>query len=622
MGNRVWLTIYVLFLVTGLFSFVLADENASAVNSTSNSSSNIDKTNIEKAFDCLVTNLGSDCSGAKTVQQLSFSILASPNITSSCVDRLLEKKQSMGCFSDSSTCGIKETAWAILALYHAGENVESSVSWLINQSKNSSDVEWFLQQDSDGDTKCKITYDDEDYLFDARENKKLESSNLGPCFVLAQSDYWLRLSDNCLGVKFTLSCNKESNVGWSYRAPGSSIWNILADSQRTAPNTPAVLEVKSHCFGVGSDCNFEDTAWAALALKDRGEDIDALVPYIISAEESNSEYLPAALNYLVLEWSNIYGNKLVQQQIDGQYWQADNSEYGEIYDTALALLAIGSQKQDQVENAKDWLLNFKQDSATGCWNNKNIRDTAFVLWVLEKRQAVTENQILSTTRCVDANFFCTGSSTCTGDKVGGKILSNYYCGGLDVCCDKNPVLSCEANRGTICSSGKSCNGSSVNSLDGACCLASCIESPSIQTSQCGQAGYSCRNFCLSSENEKDYSCSGTQICCAPDNGSEERKIPLWIWLLVGILLILIILAIIFRNRIKAYYYKFKNRKNGGSGSNLPKSPPFGSRPGFPPLRPIPPQNRQMLPNRPIHRPPIKSDQNSQDVFAKLKEMSR
>lgn len=616
----VWIISLILFC-----SLIYADN--SSVNQTNSPESDAatieNQSKVERAFSCLSNELKTDCSGAKNVQELAFSILASPeNITGSCVNQLLKKNKSEGCFGDNNNCGIKETAWAILALDHVGKDATPAITWLKKQNKTSSDVEWFLQQDSIGDVNCKLTYGGADYLFSAKENKKL-SGNVGNCFSFAQSNYWLRLDENCFDEEFVLSCDKEFFAGWHYKSLGSSILNVLSETARTAATKEVKLKVASKCFGSGSTCNFEDTAWATLALKKQFEDIKPYIPYLISAEDSNLLYLPAALDYIILEYSTLYGTKLIQQQKSGTYWEAENSAYGQMYDTALALLAIGSQNKEEIISAKNWVWNFKQE-ANGCWNSRNVRDTAFLLWAIEQRPAQTDGEIIITpkTSCNEGGYFCSGQLDCTS--VGGEILPNYACNGLKFCCSKNPVKSCSELSGKICTGGLTCSSTyASNSQEENCCLSECIE-PSPKLTECEELQYSCRNSCLASQEEVDYSCGSSSVCCATKTESPQG-IPFWVWLLMGIVILLIVLAIIFRDRIKVWYYK---RTKGSQNNSTTQRPPVGPagppRPGFPPL--IRPMGRPMMPpqRRPFQRPPLRPGMNpqSQNTFDKLKQMSR
>jgi hypothetical protein len=616
-----------MFLFT---AFVFAENNDSVNNSVNNSetdtvlsdTSEEEVSNADKAFECLVSKLGQDCSGAETIQELSFSILASVNVSEACVDKMLEKEKDGVCFGESG-CSIKETAWAILALNHVRRDTGAYVDWLLNQSKTSTNVEWFLQEDSEGETECKLTYDNSDYTFIAAENKKL-SGNFGPCFSLAQSNYWLKLNGNCLDKEFILRCNKNFFTGWHYKSVGSQVLNVLSETASKVANDPVTLSVKSKCFGTGIDCNFEDTAWAAIALKNNQKEVSDYVSYLISSEDSSYMYFPAALNYLVLDFSVLYGNKIIKRT-NGDYWESDNSIYGKYYDTALALLALGNQDQEQITNARKWIWDFAQDN-NGCWNSNNIRDTAFLLWALEGRDPVLNQDIPTPTviYCESSGGFCTSEFDCLGAE--GEILTNYFCSGVsrNACCSVNPLKSCFDLLGEVCEQGLECSGIEKDSLDGACCMEECVE-PSIDTDNCQDVGGFCRSSCRSDEEEVTEFCEGSKICCVSnDSGDEDEEegIPLWVWLLIGILLILIVLVIVFRDRIKVWYHKRKKGNNSSSATSAGGSsgPP---RPGFPPL--VRPSSRPMVPPNRTFSPralPPRQNQSSNDTFAKLKEMTK
>lgn len=622
--------ILIIFLASMfLFSAVLADGNSSVSNASNSQTVTSESTNrskVDLAFDCLVTELKPDCSGATTIQQLAFSILASPdNITGKCVNLLLSKRKDNQCFGDGSSCGIKETAWAILALNHVGKNTSAEISWLTKQNKTSSDVEWFLQQDSVGEANCKLRYSGEDHSFNAKENKKL-AGNIGPCFSFAQSNYWLRLDEGCFDKEFLLTCDKEFFAGWHYKSLGSSVLNVLSETKKTAANQEVKLMVNSKCFGSGSGCNFEDTAWAVIALKDQLIDIKPYIPYLISAEDSNTQYLSTALNYLVLEYSSLYGTKLLQQQKSGAYWEADYSEYGSIYDTALALLAIGKQNHEQIAAAKDWIW-FKQD-ANHCWNSRNVRDTAFLLWAIEQRPAKTDSEIViaPTTKCEEGGFVCSKQLDCMS--INGEVLTSYDCshkGFSQVCCSKNPVKSCDDLLGEVCKGDLVCSGLPKQSLEGDCCLDECIVREEVST-ECEDMEYTCKTSCSASQEEADFSCgSSGKICCAKKTDDDSKGVPLWVWLLIAILILLLIIVIIFRDRIKVWYYKKKKGSSNNPGATQ-ENKPMPPRPGFPPLvrptgrpmQPYPP--RRPLPN--TNRATQQRPPQQQDTFAKLKQMTK
>ncbi|HDL02316.1 MAG TPA: hypothetical protein ENH20_00605, partial [Candidatus Pacearchaeota archaeon] len=115
-----------------------------------------DKTKIENAFNCLEEK-ADDCSGL-TTQEVALTILATPdNIFDDCVDELWGRRTS------NNWGNARDTALAILALKHAGEDTEAAEDWLMEQNKTPTDLNWYLQQDSNTDTQCNLKYDAEDY---------------------------------------------------------------------------------------------------------------------------------------------------------------------------------------------------------------------------------------------------------------------------------------------------------------------------------------------------------------------------------------------------------------------------------------------------------------------------
>jgi len=133
----------------------------------------------------------------------------------------------------------------------------------------------------------------------------------------------------------------------------------------------------------------------------------------------------------------------------------------------------------------------------------------------------------------------------------------------------------------------------------------------------------CRDYgCNDGEKELTYECDySSQSCCTPET---KNRSLWWVWLLI-ILIVLTGLAIVFRDKLKDFYMKYKMKKSKGP----PRGPP-GRRPRMPPVgmpqrRPGPP--RKILPLRgpPRRRPPAPAQRKPKeidDVLKKLKEMGK
>jgi len=295
------------------------------------------------------------------------------------------------------------------------------------------------------------------------------------------------------------------------------------------------------------------------------------------------------------------------------YWDLSSSQ-GKFYDTALALLAVSDAPETK---AKNWLT--QNQGSDGCWNSGNIRDTAILIWGGWPRTPIATTSAAS---CSDAPGFCMSSGECYD--ASGKVLANFACSGVQVCCDKQLVeKTCSEKSGIVCTSGKQCSSTEVSASDtSSCCLGTCVEP--VTTTECEQNSYNCRASCLDEEEESTLSCESSKICCKPSTITSGGGSLWWLWILI-ILIILVVLAIIFRKRIQVWWF---NRKNKGSESKVQ-----ASRPGFPPfsqLRPMMPRPQPSRPPavrpapRPVSRPQVKSktDSELEATLRKLREMSK
>lgn len=595
--------------------------NVTTVVTTTPVASGLNASNVEKGFSCLVEQTKKDCSGVTNLQDLVLTIMASPNNTQACVTKL-ETYKKTNCFGYGSSCTIKETALAILALNHVGKTTTTYTDWLKNQTKISTDIIWQLEQDSEGKTLCKMSYDSQDYTFNVQENKKIDVA-AGNCLALTNSNYWFQVSPNCYEKEFTMTCDKNFVASLMYKTPSSSVLYLLSDTKPATANTPVSIKLKSKCFGTSS-CDYEASLWAVFALdKTGGNDIGEYTPYLIAAEDSNKQYLPSAFLHVLVDFSE-YGTKLLKEQ-KLNYWEAENTAYDKYYDTSLALIALSGSNQAQVSGSKNWLLNLAQGS-NGCWNNNNIRDTAIALWAIAGRNANIAGGGI--TYCSDAP---TGSS-CINlvDCVSGDRLPNYACSlTTQTCCKPRALKSCADSGGVAsCASGKQCSSVEIDSTDGKCCTGVCEVASKL--SECEMESGTCKTSCTSSQTKTNFDCGSTGVCCKANATSAPEKSLAWLWILLIVLIILVILAYVFREKIQMWWFKMKNdvRENkGGASTNVrpggfPPSNP-GMRPGMPvrpiaPSRPLPTTNKPM-PARPA---PAKKSSDDDDVFSKLKAMGK
>jgi hypothetical protein len=580
-------------------------------------------TKINQGFACLEEKVG-NCNALST-QEIALTILATPNsdkVYNDCLSELKKRQQS------NNWGNVRDTALAILALKHSGQETKLAEEWLLGRVEIPTEIIWYLQQDSEGETECRIGYKSNDYLITIGENKKI-NQNAGSCLTRAQSNYWLAISPECLDNEFKIECNKDYVMALLYKNKNSPTIYVTKDSVASPAYSSVTAKVNSKCFGQGS-CDYEGTLWASLALLKSGYNIEEFIPYIVAMSDSNKRFLPNSFIYMITNY-DAYATKLVEEQKLGNYWEADGTAYSRFYDSALANLAIKSSSSETVTKTREWLL-FSQKS-DGCWNN--IRDTAIVLWSLEGR-AGKKGGGGSVEYCTKSNFFCIPRSDCpTLDDLG----QNYYCASpTDTCCKTENLKKCSELYGKECKGNEVCTGNIRKTSDiERCCTGECVERT--ETTECELMTFRCSSQCMGNEESIDYACNSGQLCCRTKSIQPKDDSDWWLWLiLVLILVVAAAIAYVKRERLKLEWFKLKTRfrkDKGGGGRPLgpgpggrppgapampPRGPPrfpphtgFPAKPGFPPIR------RPQEPAPP--RKPMGEDKEMAEVFKKLRDMS-
>lgn len=584
----------ILTLVSFLLASLVIAQNSS--NNTSTQQQDLSKT--EEGFICLEEKVG-DCNGL-TTQEIALTILAGPKQSTfdDCVDELKSRE------SGNNWGNVRDTALAILALDHAGEDTTESEEWLLTQTRTPTDLIWYVEQDSNQETTCTIDYNyngnaNAGGTITVNEDKRI-SSNAGTCLTRAQSNFWLKVNPVCYDTEFVVSCDKDFIATLLYKNQNSPTIYVLEGTEASPAFGSINLKVNSKCFG-GSSCDYEGTAWAVIALLKTGHVVEEYIPYLIALSDTNEEVLPEAFIYMATNYED-YASELVSDVKLGNYWLATRSKYNKFYDTALALISLGSSSSDQIVKSKDWLL-FSQGT-NGCWQN-SVRETAIVLWALEGRTRRTSSTGSGTTTtggvtyCTEANYFCIPTAECPGAQ---NVGNNYFCPSLsETCCTAQNLKTCSELNGKVCTGDTVCSGNERAASDSPkCCTGECVERPKLN--ECEANFLVCLDSCSDTQESASYSCDAGQVCCRTkinSSGSDSGGSKWWIWLLI-ILIILLVLAIIgwiYRRQIRAWW---NNRKNKGKKDGSSSSP---SQPGVPP-RPSPPMPMRRMgpPPMPVRRP--------------------
>jgi len=611
------------FLVLLLLSSLVIAQNATNSSSTSQSNANV----IEKAYSCLKNQIEKE-STVVSLQEAIFGILALGS--NSKLNAVIDSKIKNENHWEESVNQIKDTSQALLAYNRINKNTEKIETWLLSNKRTATDLTWYLEIDIDNheSSSCKITYNNEPKTVNIREDMTL-SGNAGSCLTPSAGGFWLRISNTCIDNNFTVSCDKDFTTSTLYQRTGSSTVFVSPVAHSTSALGTTTESVNSKCFSTTTTgCDYEGTLWAAIALDKSSKDISDYLPYLLALSESNQRFLPSSFLFILTDGQDQY-SQLVQSQKENKYWQAPNTLYSRYYDSALALLALQGSSSAEETSSKTYFESIT--TAEGCWNNNNIRDTAFLLYAGWPRIiSIGGGGPSPSQSCVSAGYSCISLTVCNG--LNGNRLQDYVCPNTGICCSKSPVeQSCAEQSGTVCETTEECSGTSASSSDGSCCLGTC--NPILQTDQCTQAGGKCYSTCdSSSEIQTTDTCSDSGEVCCKSAGSEpesDTNWGLWITLLI-ILIALVVVGIIFKDKLKMMLFKSRNKPGAQDPGSSSPSPGPG-RPPFPPFRgPVPypraqpriinPSSSQPMPQR---RPaPASRDNEMEETMRKLREMGK
>lgn len=532
----------------------------------------------------------------------------------------ISNSQSVGesCWP-AGGCEIKETAQVAIAYERAGRGTSSIKTWLDSRSKNTENLNWFLQIDIPNrvEAECSIKTGLGSGVITINEDQSLRGGG-GDCFTIDSDGFWLRFRDNCLDENIEISCDQDFVSALAYQKKTGGKFYIFGDAHSAASLGTTTEKVESKCFMIDDSCDYEGSLWGALAYQEMGENVNRYLPYVLSFSEDNSRYFPETFLFALTGGQEFYSN-VVQEQKQGKYWQIAGTPYNRFYDTSLAMIALGSTSAVELTNAKDYLAGIRTDE--GCWNNNNIRDTAFVLYAGWPRGVSSAQQ-----SCVGAGYSCEIATNC--EAAGGEVLYEYECPtfGAPCCSVVVPEQSCSEQGGIVCGSGEECSANEVSSSEGSCCLGNCeaVEVENI----CGEFGGVCKTSCDSGEVEEIYSCGEVGgVCCVEDEGG----IGLIWWIIILILLIgLVVAGIIFREKLKVWYRKFMDKaktmfKKKGKGGPAPVQSPMGPGPRAPPrVAPGMQPSQRMTRPAPANVAPVKPrmpvKDNLDNTLKKLREM--
>lgn len=610
------------FLLTLLLftSFAIAQENETNTTSDSTTQQETTSIGVDLAYECLQDQLSGKESNELSLQEAIFSTLALGS-NSKFLDKI-EDEEGNNCWPKSS-CALKETAQVLLAYNRINKNTEDIEEHLLSKSDTSTELTWFLQIDITNHeaSGCTIKHGNAQNSITISNEMQI-SGNPGSCLETTSSGFWLKIKSSCLDETYQISCDQDFVTNLLYQKDGSSTIFISPETHSASSSGTTEEKVNALCFKDGSSCNYEGTLWTAYALDKTGNDVTKYMPYLLALAEDNKRFFPETLIYPITNGEDQY-SEIAQSQKQNQFWQAPSTPYNKFYDTALGLLSIGGSLSQEAENAKNYLLDVQ--TPNGCWNNDNIRDTAFLLFSGWPRGGFsTPGDSGDIADCSEVGFCVSSTAVC--GREGGQTFNRYSCSNNGVCCSVLPIQqTCLEKGGRVCSASEECSGLPTSSADSAsCCIGQCKPVTTTQD-QCESLGGSCESSCITGERQSSsVSCEdSSKVCCLPDTSDEEEGSSLTLWIiLLAILIILVVLAIVFRKKLQLMLHRSKGKK--GPQSQGRRGPPFPPR-GAPPMirrrgHPFPP--RRTPPKRALAPAASQTDKELDETLKKLKEMSK
>jgi len=482
---------------------------------------------------------------------------------------LVKKSKNSQCWP-SSSCDVKSTSLAILALNSIGENTDAAADWIFARKTTytSTGIIWDLQIDSGGATNCTISHGSNSYNIDMSKEKKYSwSGKSSPCLKITNDDYWLEIvnTKECLGNSYGVSCVDPAIVSLPYKA-GNTFF-IPSESF----STPATMTIQTVCIGQGLSCNYEDTMWASYALLKSERDYSLFIPYLLDQRQNNLKYLPDAMLYTLTSRTDYAHNLLALQSRDG-YWSAVGG-IGKYYDTALAFDSIKEFAESNATKAKEWLIKENNDGRWG--TTSEIRDTALILafiWPSEQEIVLPSNdceevyKLTCRPSCLDDEenatyscglkqsvaccqpkgyeVTCTALSDCRKTECNAEYVTDEN-GNRGRCESPNEITcnddfdndgdgkidfsdpdcseTCADKGGRHCTDEEVCSGEKVNSFDiSECCIGECTSSTEATCAE--QSGVECLDN-EQCENNAFTTAIDTSSCCTTRCTSKTNILP-------------------------------------------------------------------------------------------------
>ncbi|MDD5331800.1 MAG: hypothetical protein PHE43_03185 [Candidatus Nanoarchaeia archaeon] len=446
---------------------------------------------------------------------------------------LRSEEDEDGCWPDGN-CKIKDTAFAILFLEKAGEDVSEEKEWLLNAQTAGSvgTGTWWLQVATSESGICDVEYE-----VNGRTGNKTFEIDEGR-FTGCGNKPWLNINDciysGLLGkgvVKLTVDCTDLTSTPVISTIYQSGNDYYLFDDEFSSK---AEIYVRNTCYGTkeGSSCDYLTTLYTNWVLKSLGEE-DLNLFYLYSGYVKTNP-LPSSI-LAIVTGDNAYFDDLEDKQ------KSDGSFESSVATTSFGLMALASLQDESFQKSATWLnARQKTDGSFG-----TVYETGLAAYALYVSESGTLGCVDGTSRTCSVKGVCKGTSLkqtcsdgswsdCDYDGVEGYESYEYTCNDnldndcdgysddLDSDCEVSDYTEPDTEEKDACSNGEIDYGEEGVDCGGECDK-QCISYCSVN-GECEVDYYEDYNNC-----PEDCSC-GDGICdpleeyengCSKDCGNEE-----------------------------------------------------------------------------------------------------
>jgi len=351
-------------------------------------------------------------------------------------------------------CKIKDTAWAIMALYKSGESstVNEAAAWLKKaQTPSLTGGNWWLQIDTSSSGTCTIKYTKG--TTEISKTIKVDAGKFPDCgggtFFDLKNCLEAGLLNAFASLELKVDCSPltSAKISIAYNS-GSSYYLYQEVSETTA-----TLTVKNGCFGSGFKdpaCNYESSLYSEWAMNQIGNSLSSEL-YLREKYEQNN-VLHNAILFLTTK-DKAYAEQIKRLQ------KSDDSWDGNTINTAFAIIALSSDSSAvlNIGKAQEWLKTKQNED--GSWDGK-VFNTALVLYssfyLGVEMPSCTDGIKNQGERGIDCGGPCELEpylEDCCDNKVRDTDEEGIDCGGVcEVCKEKvcNNNGKCEEESGEDC----------------------------------------------------------------------------------------------------------------------------------------------------------------------------